>query len=210
MLVTANNTVQQTTQHQSDVTVQVHNNVPSIIMEIPIAESPVVTPSPIVMTNNEVVSVSSVTPTTEVAPASSGAVTSQSIATRREGFEIVSEILKHRGSSKNKNKMSFKVRWENFDATHDSWLPWKNLRDNAVLHVYLQSHGLCRSLFQQYIVHMVGKLVVVGLVLISHHYCLSGSRLQSASTKVLRKIQERKIIIIRMMMRCRYVNYWII
>ena len=76
MLVTANNTVQQTTQHQSDVTVQVHNNVPSIIMEIPIAESPVVTTSPIVMTNNEVVSVSSVAPpTTEVAPASAGAVT---------------------------------------------------------------------------------------------------------------------------------------
>ena len=61
-----------------------------------------------------------------------------------EGFEIVSEILGHKGSVKKKAKMSFKVRWKDFDSSHDSWLPFKALRENAVLHLYLQQHGMTK------------------------------------------------------------------
>jgi hypothetical protein len=46
--------------------------------------------------------------------------------------------------------MKFKVRWKNFDDSHDSWLPWKDLRGNALLHLYLQRHGMERLVPPEY------------------------------------------------------------
>lgn len=69
---------------------------------------------------------------------------------RGDGFEIVSEVLGHKGSAKKKAKMKFKVRWKNFDDSHDSWLPWKDLRGNALLHLYLQRHGMERLVPPEY------------------------------------------------------------
>jgi hypothetical protein len=80
---------------------------------------------------------------------------------RSDGFEIVSEILGHRGSIKKKTKMRFKVRWENYDSSHDSWLSLKDLRDNAVLHVYLQNHGMAKLIPPLYRPNYVQEKVAV-------------------------------------------------
>jgi len=56
----------------------------------------------------------------------------------------VMAILGHTGKPKKKTKMQFKVRWKGYDDSHDSWLPWKDLKNNWVLHQYLHIHNLGR------------------------------------------------------------------
>jgi hypothetical protein len=75
----------------------------------------------------------------ELGPATELGTSGNPIST--DGFEIVERILSHQGSAKKKARMRFKVRWKNFDDSHDSWLPWKDLRGNAVLHNYLKTIG---------------------------------------------------------------------
>jgi len=99
-----------------------------------------------------------------------------------DGFEIVSEILGHRGSIKKKTKMKFKVRWENFDSSHDSWLPLKDLRDNAVLHMYLQKHGMT-NISAKYN-HSCDPLKLTVINFISE-CLLPGERIAGASTRRL-------------------------
>jgi len=51
-------------------------------------------------------------------------------------------ILEHKGTAKKKSKMKFKIRWKGFDDSHDSWLPWKELQHNWVLHNYLREKDM--------------------------------------------------------------------
>ena len=51
-------------------------------------------------------------------------------------------ILSHRGRFTNKRNLEFKVRWSGFDASFDTWEPWKNLRNVDTLHDYLSLIGL--------------------------------------------------------------------
>jgi hypothetical protein len=51
-------------------------------------------------------------------------------------------ILEHSGNMKKYGDMDFKVRWVGYDESEDLWLPWKELRDNAQLHLYLRENGM--------------------------------------------------------------------
>ena len=62
-----------------------------------------------------------------------------------EPVTVVQSIICHIGDPKRKTGMDFLVRWEGYDDSHNLWLPWNSLRNNSVLHEYLQSKGL-RSL----------------------------------------------------------------
>ena len=66
------------------------------------------------------------------------------------GEADVEAILQHTGKPKKKTKMKFKVRWDGYDSTHDSWLPWSELRHNTVLHEYLQAQNLGHLIPREY------------------------------------------------------------
>ena len=54
---------------------------------------------------------------------------------RHDYMEFVVEmILNHSGDTKKPTAMSFQVKWLNYDDTHNSWEPWKNLRLCKALH----------------------------------------------------------------------------
>ena len=60
---------------------------------------------------------------------------------RRDYMEfVVEEVLKHSGEQP--RAMSFHVKWLNYDDTHNSWEPWKNLRLCEALHVYLRDNKM--------------------------------------------------------------------
>ena len=40
--------------------------------------------------------------------------------------------------------MSFHVKWLNYDDSHNTWEPWKNLRLCDALHVYLRNNNMSR------------------------------------------------------------------
>jgi hypothetical protein len=40
------------------------------------------------------------------------------------------------------NSLEFLVRWLGYGADQDIWLPWKELRNNLLLHRYLHDKGL--------------------------------------------------------------------
>jgi hypothetical protein len=62
---------------------------------------------------------------------------------RRDYLEFfVEKILDIRGDTKRVLSLQFHVKWLGFDETHNSWEPWKNLRDLAVLHEYLKGNNL--------------------------------------------------------------------
>ena len=64
------------------------------------------------------------------------------IANRDGGFANVGKIIAHTGVKTDKTKMDFLVRWEGFKETHDSWLPWKELRAKIRLHEYLRTNKM--------------------------------------------------------------------
>ena len=46
---------------------------------------------------------------------------------------IIEKILEHMGPPKDsKSKWDFKVRWLGYDETDDSWIPYSEVRDNAL------------------------------------------------------------------------------
>ena len=53
---------------------------------------------------------------------------------------VVERILAHRGTSKKKSKMMFKVHWEGYDDSKDSWEPYSSVKDLAALDVYVEAH----------------------------------------------------------------------
>ena len=63
----------------------------------------------------------------------------------------IAEILSHTCvDPKKRSTYEFKVRWEGFDASHDEWKPWKEVKDNAKLHQYLRDHHLRRFIDKRY------------------------------------------------------------
>ena len=62
---------------------------------------------------------------------------------RRDYMEfVVEKVLKHSGDTKKPTAMSFQVKWLNYDDTHNSWEPWKNLRLCEALHEYLRDNKM--------------------------------------------------------------------
>ena len=50
----------------------------------------------------------------------------------------VDRIVEHRGRTK--KNYEFRVRWKNFDASDDSWLPWGDVKDLEALDEYFKAH----------------------------------------------------------------------
>jgi hypothetical protein len=64
---------------------------------------------------------------------------------RRDYMEyFVEKVLNHTGDSKKPTSMSFHVKWLNYDNSHNTWEPWKNLRLCEALHVYLRNNNMSR------------------------------------------------------------------
>jgi hypothetical protein len=58
-----------------------------------------------------------------------------------ESWEIES-IINHQGNPKRLRTLDFLVRWKNCDPMYDRWIPWKELRNNPILHQYLLNNNL--------------------------------------------------------------------
>jgi hypothetical protein len=62
---------------------------------------------------------------------------------RRDYLEFfVEKILEMKGDGKRVKTFSFLVRWLGYDETHDSWEPWKNVRDTDKVHDYLRANNM--------------------------------------------------------------------
>ena len=64
---------------------------------------------------------------------------------RRDYMEyFVVEVLFHTGDTKKPTSMSFHVKWLNYDNSHNTWEPSKNLRLCKALHAYLADNNMSR------------------------------------------------------------------
>ena len=54
-------------------------------------------------------------------------VNPQSVVAHDSNEFIVESVLKHEENLKQKKSLLFKVRWLDYDASHDTCEPWKNL-----------------------------------------------------------------------------------
>jgi len=67
----------------------------------------------------------------------------QLIANKDQQLFTVESILEMRGTPRGSKKhIFFLVRWLGLDSTDDSWLPWKELRNNSILHKFLVDNKL--------------------------------------------------------------------
>ena len=73
----------------------------------------------------------------------------QVFARRDNDSFLVEAVLDHTDSTPPNSKtkplkscLEFKVRWTGYEAEHDLWLPWSELRSTFALHKYLHSKGL--------------------------------------------------------------------
>lgn len=67
----------------------------------------------------------------------------QLIANKDQQLFNVESILEMKGNPrKGKKQLYFLVRWQGLDLTYDSWLPWKDLRDNSALYKFLSENNL--------------------------------------------------------------------
>ena len=68
------------------------------------------------------------------------------VANKDYKFFDVEAILKHRGKI-NRSSMEFLVKWTGYNET--TWEPYKNVRDNIILHNYLKANKKLLSLLPQ-------------------------------------------------------------
>ena len=62
---------------------------------------------------------------------------------RRDNMEyFIDKILEHRGNLKKKTEIEFLVCWLGYAQEHNSWEPYKALRDSEQHHAYLTEHKL--------------------------------------------------------------------
>ena len=57
---------------------------------------------------------------------------------------VVEAIISHSGNPQRKSDMDILVKWKGYDSSHNLWLPWKELRNNAILHAYLRQHDMAK------------------------------------------------------------------
>ena len=67
------------------------------------------------------------------------------VAQQNEQEFMVRDIIAHRGDHHRRSSMEFLVRWTGYDASSDSWEPYKALMHVDKLHEYLREHKM-RSL----------------------------------------------------------------
>jgi hypothetical protein len=60
-------------------------------------------------------------------------------AADRDEF-IVEFIVDHRGSMKKNSKLEFKVRWQGYEESEDTWEPYQGVKESSALDDYLQNH----------------------------------------------------------------------
>jgi transposase InsO family protein len=70
------------------------------------------------------------------------AVSAEEAATWDSQSFLVEKILAHRGSTRKKTAMSFKVRWEGFGPEDDTWEPYSAVKDLEVFQLYKKSENL--------------------------------------------------------------------
>ena len=64
---------------------------------------------------------------------------------RRDYMEyFVEKVLNHSGDTKKLTTMSSHIKWLNYDDSHNTWKPWKNLRLCDALHEYLRNNNMSR------------------------------------------------------------------
>jgi Chromo (CHRromatin Organisation MOdifier) domain len=62
---------------------------------------------------------------------------------RKDYLEFfIEEILHHTGNTNRLSTLNFKVKWQGYDDTYNSYEPWKNLRSTEQLHLYLIRQNL--------------------------------------------------------------------
>ena len=71
-------------------------------------------------------------------------VNPKEVAMRDNEEFVVESIQEHRGDITKLTSLEFRVRWLGYDATHDTWEPWKGLRATEKLHRYLIANNLQR------------------------------------------------------------------
>jgi len=64
------------------------------------------------------------------------------VALRDREDSFITEVLEHAGDPKSKMDMDFLVKWD--DGSTPLWIPWKELRNNSILHEYLRANKLSR------------------------------------------------------------------
>ena len=64
---------------------------------------------------------------------------------------FIEEKISHKGENRTPSKMSFLVRWLNYDQSHDSWEPWKNLRATDQLHDYLRRNNMQKVIPKEFL-----------------------------------------------------------
>ena len=67
------------------------------------------------------------------------------VAQQNEQEFMVRDIIAHRGDHHRRSSMEFLVRWTGYDASSNSWEPYKALMHVDKLHEYLREHKM-RSL----------------------------------------------------------------
>ena len=70
---------------------------------------------------------------------------------RRDYLEFfVEKILSMTGNARIPSTLEFHVKWTGYDDSHNSYEPWKNLRDLSILHEYLIANNLSRTIPKKY------------------------------------------------------------
>ena len=69
--------------------------------------------------------------------------------TDSQEFEV-ENIVSHAGDPNKKGSLDFLVKWAGYDDSQNTYVPWKELRNNPVLHEYLKTHGLKKLVPQEH------------------------------------------------------------
>ncbi len=71
------------------------------------------------------------------------------IARREQQEFMVERILSHEGDPNERTTMKFHVKWLGYDDSHNTWEPWKNMRENVEVHKYLYNQPRDKAKFRK-------------------------------------------------------------
>jgi hypothetical protein len=74
----------------------------------------------------------------------------KAVAYKDQQLFEVERILQHQGSKAKRTLMKFQVKWLGYEESDNSWVEWKDIRSNAVLHVYLREHNMAAIIPPQF------------------------------------------------------------